>query len=132
MISAESTKMCSCMSVTPSSAGLMGPATVLTVVKRFLNGTLINTGSNLRRIRHEKSTCILYSCRGTGTGRRGHVNRFRAVVSGGTIATVQEGFPGQHRRCERRPAEIQSFAHVMVYRRMRGTHCSVRGFSVYD
>src|SRR5258708_14074808 len=125
MISAESTELCSCMRVTPSSAGLMGPATVLTVVKGFLNGTLINTGSNQRRIRHEKSTCILYSCRGTGTGRRGHVNRFRAIVSGGTIATFQEGFPGQHRRRHRCAMEIQSLADLMVRSRMCGTYRTV-------
>src|SRR5258708_28131938 len=118
------------MRVTPSSAGSMGPPTVLTVAKRFLNGTLINTGSNQRRIRHEKSTCILHSCRSTGTGRRGHVNRFRAIVSGGTIATFQEGFPGQHRRRDRGAVEIQSVADLMVRSRVRGTHYTVRGFSV--
>src|SRR5437899_442803 len=46
MISVESTKICSCMSVTPRSAAAIGPRTVLTVDKCFLNGTLGVTGSN--------------------------------------------------------------------------------------
>src|SRR5450432_2833295 len=102
MISVESTKMCSCIRVTPSSELSIGPRTVFTRAKQLAYRK--SPASRMlhflhpRRPSHAENTCPLHPSGSADSGRRKRRDeRRRTHVSDRATRKIEERFPLEHR-----------------------------------
>src|SRR5215472_13900268 len=118
MISVESTKMCSCIKVTPRLELSTVPRAVLTVAMAIwplYYERECYTHFHPGRTIHEEDYGCLCCCRDSDScGRERRDERCGTRVSGGAAREIEGRFPVEHRGTDRSAMEIQAVARGLV------------------